>query len=185
MREARAERWFKVLVLGGAALAKACGTPAAERGNARQAPPATSAGAGAGGSPTVSAMGGGPGAAGSERGGATNGGSTATNGGSSGAAGSGGDASSGGQGGERASAGAAGESEGGGAPSGGTAGAGGGGGSGGSDGLQCHLREHGLGTATDPCGCPCCWATDCLNTDSGCCIGFCKGADEGRGCCMP
>jgi hypothetical protein len=24
----------------------------------------------------------------------------------------------------------------------------------------------------DPCGCPCCWAIDCVNTDTACCGGF-------------
>jgi hypothetical protein len=25
---------------------------------------------------------------------------------------------------------------------------------------------------SDPCGCPCCWAVDCVNTDDACCAGF-------------
>lgn len=35
---------------------------------------------------------------------------------------------------------------------------------------------------TDPCGCPCCWAMNCLNTEP-CCVGFCSGGNHGKGCC--
>jgi len=32
------------------------------------------------------------------------------------------------------------------------------------------------------CGCPCCWATDCLNTEP-CCGAFCELGNDGAGCC--
>jgi hypothetical protein len=48
--------------------------------------------------------------------------------------------------------------------------------------LECRIIG-GQGDPRDPCGCPCCWANDCPNTDATCCRGFCKGADQGRGCC--
>lgn len=50
--------------------------------------------------------------------------------------------------------------------------------------LGCHIDSLGYGKLSDPCGCPCCWARDCLNTDDRC-VGFCLGGDEGRGCCSP
>jgi hypothetical protein len=49
--------------------------------------------------------------------------------------------------------------------------------------LECRLDELGYGDPRDPCGCPCCWAMGCSNTEEGCCAGFCRGGDEGRGCC--
>jgi hypothetical protein len=47
-------------------------------------------------------------------------------------------------------------------------------------GLQCHIDANGNARSGDPCGCPCCWAKDCLNTDEICCAGFCK---EPLDCC--
>jgi len=35
----------------------------------------------------------------------------------------------------------------------------------------------------DPCGCACCWATDCDNTDEDCCGGFCDLGNDSLGCC--
>jgi len=34
----------------------------------------------------------------------------------------------------------------------------------------------------DPCGCPCCWAVDFLNTDPEC-GSFCSAGNMGEGCC--
>jgi hypothetical protein len=66
----------------------------------------------------------------------------------------------------------------GGATAGGTAGA-----TAGSSGeLECRLDSLGRGNPADPCGCPCCWALDCLNTDD-CCRGFCGAGNDGGGCC--
>jgi hypothetical protein len=68
----------------------------------------------------------------------------------------------------------------GGAGGGGTGGAGGSGtgGVGGSGMLECSA----MADPADPCGCPCCWVTDCLNTEL-CCIDFCKEGNGGLGCC--
>lgn len=56
----------------------------------------------------------------------------------------------------------------------GTGGAGGVGGqtagSGGAGGLECPE----IPSPDAPCGCPCCWITDCLNTDAVCCATFCE-----------
>jgi hypothetical protein len=112
------------------------------------------------------------------------GGSGATSGGGSGGTvveAEGGSAGSAGSAGSSNSAGGgAGESGGGSSSGGAEAGASSGGA---GEPLECRIRDNGLGNARDPCGCPCCWAKDCLNTDELCCVGFCKGADEGRGCC--
>ncbi|HEX2876078.1 MAG TPA: hypothetical protein VHP33_32730 [Polyangiaceae bacterium] len=164
----KTERWFKVLVLGGAMVGQACGTVQEGRPNRRAA--------GTGGS--TSGSGGesspGDGIAGSS-------GSTAGSGGVSLAGAGGADASA-----------AGGASSGSGAPSGSGAASSGDGGSGGAGGvagsgsggqLECRVDASGHGDARDPCGCPCCWAKDCLNTETPCCVGFCKSADEGRGCC--
>ena len=35
---------------------------------------------------------------------------------------------------------------------------------------------------SDPCGCPCCWAVNFLNTDPAC-EGFCAAGNGGQGCC--
>jgi hypothetical protein len=34
----------------------------------------------------------------------------------------------------------------------------------------------------DPCGCPCCWAVEFLNTDPEC-GAFCSAGNNGEGCC--
>jgi hypothetical protein len=70
------------------------------------------------------------------------------------------------------------------AGAGGVAGGAGLGSTGGESGLVCHPNAMGVGKSDDPCGCPCCWARDCLNTEA-CCAGFCVGADSGKGCCAP
>ena len=58
---------------------------------------------------------------------------------------------------------------------GGGAGTGGGGGqTAGSGGAGGGLNCPDPAGPDDPCGCPCCWVTDCLNTDADCCAGFCE-----------
>jgi len=64
----------------------------------------------------------------------------------------------------------------------GTAGGAGGATAGSSGTLECMLDSLGRGNPADPCGCPCCWALDCLNTED-CCSGFCSAGDNGGGCC--
>lgn len=44
------------------------------------------------------------------------------------------------------------------------------GGAGGAGGLECPE----IPSVDAPCGCPCCWVTDCANTDADCCTGFCE-----------
>jgi hypothetical protein len=58
-------------------------------------------------------------------------------------------------------------------------GAGGAAGAGGGSNLQCTPFP---GNPGDPCGCACCWANDCLNTEP-CCAGFCNAGNAGAGCC--
>jgi hypothetical protein len=195
----RIERWFNVLVLGGAALGAGCGhdDPNEEEGSE----PSTTTGAGNGGT-SASSSGGTSGESsngGASSGGVSNGG--ASNGGNE-TGGSPPNGGSGGQGAETSSGGAqaAGGSAGGGAGatgsgvggSGAAAGGGSGGDGGGSAGmsgsagggpLECKLDPSGRGDPRDPCGCPCCWAVGCLNTDKDCCGGFCSAGDNGRGCC--
>ena len=189
----RVERWFNVLVLGGASLGNACGREAAEPDRATAHP--SDAG-------TTSELvdptdGGGTGGSGSSGTSATS--NSGADGGVSSASGG---ASSAGASSSSAAAGSPTMAEGGSAtggtgavhPTGGKAAVGGSGGdagragSGGSAGgettLACHRDANGFGKAADPCGCACCWARDCLNTQD-CCAGFCKGADSGRGCCAP
>jgi hypothetical protein len=171
----KTERWFNVLVLGGAILGQACGTQEGRpirRGTAgsggtagtdgASSPSAGDAGSdgsmAGSGSSGVSSPGGGDAGAGSTAGGTGPGG---LGGAGSGGAGSGGAGS-------------------GGAGSGGA----GSGGQGGSNGhLECHIDSTGHGQLRDPCGCPCCWANDCLNTEVPCCVVFCKSGNDGAGCC--
>jgi hypothetical protein len=201
----RVERWFNVLVLGGAALGAGCGHDDPNEENERE--PGSTTNAGSGG---IAASGSGGTASENPKGGTSNGG-TSNGGTSNGGTSNGGDASAGrptggaspngGSGG-----GEAGTSSSGGAAVGGTAGDGGagpggtsaaGGGAGGDGGgasgmsgsagsgggvLECTVDSMGLGKSSDPCGCPCCWARGCLNSED-CCAGFCLGADSGRGCC--
>jgi hypothetical protein len=164
----KTERWFKVLVLGGAMVGEACGTVQEGRPNRRPGGTGGST-AGSGGERSP-----GDGAAGT-------GGSSAGSGGVSlpGAGGADGSAAGG------APPGASGAASSGAASSGdsGSGGAGAAGGLGGSGGqLECRIDASGHGDSRDPCGCPCCWAKDCLNTDT-CCGGFCRAGDDGRGCC--
>ena len=163
----RTERWFNVLVLGGAVLGQACGNgqegpPSQRGGSSSGSGGAGSAGAGDGGSASSNA---GTGGVNSSGAGDAGGGSAA---GGESASGSGGIGSSG------ASSGGTGSS---GASSGGEGGAGSG------EELQCRLDSKGRGHPNDPCGCPCCWAVDCLNTDVVCCTGFCRSANDGASCC--
>jgi hypothetical protein len=134
---------------------------------------------GAGSGSTSANLGGTP-AAGGSAGGDAGGGEMGSSAGSRSEAGSGetgGVSSAGSPGGTAGSA-----SSGGGA--GGSAGnAGGPAGSAGSGDLICQLDDNGRGDPRDPCGCPCCWAGDCLNTEEDCCGGFCRGGDDGGGCC--
>lgn len=172
----KTERWFNVLVLGGATLGQACGTTQ----EARPKPRGTEGGGGGTGGST-----GGLGGASSPGGGGASTGGTA---GSSGVSTAGASEAGGGS----SVGGAHSSGSGGGSPGGATSGGGGASGAGGvaslggSGGeLQCMIDASGHGDARDPCGCPCCWAKDCLNTETPCCVGFCKGGDEGRGCCPP
>jgi hypothetical protein len=59
-----------------------------------------------------------------------------------------------------------------------SAGTGGGGGAGGqsagSGGAGGALECPEVPGPDDPCGCPCCWVVDCLNTDGVCCATFCE-----------
>ena len=61
----------------------------------------------------------------------------------------------------------------------GSGGAGGEGGAGGASNLECTPAP---GDPGDACGCPCCWADNCLNTEP-CCEAFCEAGDAGAGCC--
>lgn len=101
-------------------------------------------------------------------------------GGDGGAAGSdnGGNGGFGGAGGQ-GNGGAAGMSSGNGG-NGGSAGNGAGGaaGAGGGSNLVCTTPA----SPGDACGCPCCWADNCLNTEE-CCAGFCQVGNNGAGCC--
>lgn len=188
LRLMRVERWFNVLVLGGAALGNACGRGAAEQGGTPAQPSdggttstvvdstqSGSSGAGVSGTNATSNSGG-DGTASSGTSSVSAGSSTGGAPGSSGAAGS---PTNGGQsatGGTSATDPAGGKAALGGAGSGGSAGN--------EAAIACHPDANGFGKAADPCGCSCCWARDCLNTQD-CCAGFCKGADSGRGCCAP
>lgn len=130
------ERWFNVLVVGGAAIGlAACGGESPEGG-------------GGGSSPSASG-GEGTGAAGGTASGT---GSASAEAGGGGAAATGGASSAGGNGNT---------------------------GAGGQTTLVCSENAD----ASDPCGCPCCWANDCANTDESCCAGFCEAGDDGLGCC--
>ncbi|WP_438021177.1 hypothetical protein WMF18_19820 [Sorangium sp. So ce315] len=60
-----------------------------------------------------------------------------------------------------------------------SAGSGGGGGTGGASSLDCSEQA---AVPDDPCGCPCCWVTGCLNTEP-CCAAFCEAGNDGEGCC--
>ncbi|MDI1432429.1 hypothetical protein [Polyangium sorediatum] len=94
--------------------------------------------------------------------------------GGNGAGGSGGNGAtsgSGGAGGEGATSGSGG--------AGGEGATSGSGGAGGASNLECSLPP---GDPSDPCGCPCCWAANCLNTEP-CCDGFCAAGNAGAGCC--
>ena len=167
----RVERLFGVLVLGGAALAcddskggeyKAggSGSPSSHAGDMGQGLFDAGANGGsvsAGSSGTDSASSGSPESGGPA--GSSNGASGDGNGGTS--DGGTGSVSAGGMG-------AAGVAGGGAFNAGGSAGSGGG--------LQCHIDAKGYARSGDPCGCPCCWAMDCLNTDETCCAGFCRAA---------
>jgi hypothetical protein len=163
----RVQRLFNVLVLGGAALA--CEEGAPSNGGA------SGAGAGPHGSGASPGISGGSSMSGGDSGGASSvdigtGGSTDPNpAGGAATAGSGGSSGSdfdgvsgGGSGGLNAS----GAGTGGGSPEAGSAGSAGA--------LQCKLEPDGRGSPGNPCGCPCCWTKDCLNTDEVCCPGFCK-----------
>lgn len=168
-----------MLVLGGAALGKACGEPASKSPGTKQETPVagTNSREPVGGSSPVN------GGSAADAGGTVSGaGSAGTGAGGAGPA-SGGVPTAGTSG--SVSVGGVAEEDGG--VSGSSAGSESAGGAGGGAGepatLECRVRENGVGHAADPCGCPCCWAKDCLNTDETCCVGFCKGADEGRGCC--
>ena len=55
----------------------------------------------------------------------------------------------------------------------------GGAGDGGAPALACSEPAD----AADACGCPCCWAEGCDNTDEACCGGFCDVGNNGAGCC--
>jgi hypothetical protein len=209
----RVERLFKVLVLGGAALGGACGNGTGggggsnERGTGGTGNPGGTGGTGnsggassAGHSGTAStiAMGGrdGAGPTGGGSGTASASGGAAAGEGGSGATESGGRASSSMGGGS----GAASTATSGRAGEGGADHSSAGTGAAGSDSmgkplagapgtagapaeLECRINALGYGHSADPCGCPCCWARDCLNTDERCCAGFCRGGDQGLGCC--
>ena len=170
----RVERLFEVLVLGGAALAcddskggefnaGSAGSPSSHAGDTGKGlfdagPNGGAIGAGSSGTGNTS-----PGSADSAgRAGADDGAASNANGGGSDAGGTSGDTGSGSTGGMNA----AGIAGGGTFSAGDTAGSGGG--------LLCHIDATGFGRSSDPCGCPCCWAKDCLNTDKICCGGFCK-----------
>jgi hypothetical protein len=193
----RIERLFNVLVLGGAALGAGCGHDDSNDGEATE--PSTNAGSGSGGA-AMRNTGGTAGTSGPEGGrsnvgGTSNAGGGAVASGGTNEGGAGASASGGSQVGGTAgssespagSGGTAGGGTGGGGAAGGGTGGGGAGAAAGSGGtgtvLECRLDDMGRGNPRDPCGCPCCWATDCLNTDDGCCAGFCLGGDEGKGCC--
>ena len=143
----RVERWFKVLVLGGAALGKACGGNEADAGGMKE--PRPTAGAAPtdvddGGSAATAGSATSGGSSGGTNAGASVGGAAALPGGNAGMASSG-----------SAAGGSSGESSGGVSAGGVDAGVAG---AGGADGqLECRIRENGLGHASDPCGCPCCW----------------------------
>ena len=68
--------------------------------------------------------------------------------------------------------------------SGGAAGAAGGasGGAAGAAGGHGNLECSEAAQPSDACGCPCCWISDCLNSEP-CCSGFCADGDHGKGCC--
>jgi hypothetical protein len=184
----RVERWFNVLVLGGAALANACARGPEEKGSTPEghsgtAPTAGDVADGGGGATNTN----GPAAGG----GVASGGiaSTAGAANASGGAGSSGSAGhpSGGAAGGASDAGSGPSAPVGGDTSGGMSGSAGnasGGSAGAAAGLECHTDAKGFGKSSDACGCPCCWARDCSNTEA-CCDGFCKNADSGRGCCAP
>ena len=178
----RADRWFNVLVLGGAALGNACVREAAEAGSSPEghsgAAPSAVGDVVNGGSgsrntdvSSGSTSGGGPSSGGiaSASRGATSSGAAGTSSGEVGGASEAGSGPSSPMGGDAAAGGSSGSS---------------GGSAGGATGLVCHTDAKGFGRSSDPCGCSCCWARDCQNTDA-CCAGFCKGADSGRGCCAP
>jgi hypothetical protein len=164
----RVERWFNVLVLGGAALGNACGREAAEQGGT---PPHPSDG----GTTSTVVDSTDSGTSGATSSGGTN---ATSNSGGDGTSSSGGSSGSGGssRAGAPSSSGAAGApTDGGQSGMGGTGametggkaalgGAGSGGSAGNEAALACHPDANGFGKAADPCGCSCCWARDCLNT---------------------
>jgi hypothetical protein len=209
----RTERWFRVLVLGGAALGGGCSGTEDEETEAEPRHVGGSAGTGSGGTQAGTAgsagalvAGGGSGAGGSEgmegagRGGAGGGG--AGGGGAGGGGVGGGEAGTGGtaghgfsgasaDGGRSGSNGGTAGDSGGGGSAGQAAGAGGAdagaAGTAGSAGTTGVLECSGMVPAdpSEPCGCPCCWVTtNCLNTEE-CCRGFCEAGNDGEGCCPP
>jgi hypothetical protein len=161
----RVERLFKVLVLGGAALGGACGNEAAPEGGTNE----PGSGSGGADSPGPTSQGGSDGSSAAGAGGTSTGGMAGTDAVGAADTGGAGRASAGGVGGMQTSS--AGNSPGGGA---GMAGS--------SVELECRVDPNGRGDPEDPCGCPCCWALDCPNTED-CCSGFCSAGDDGRGCC--
>ena len=177
----RVERWFNVLVLGGAALAGACKSGGAEDVDVHEAgdggTSATSTGGAGDSSSAAAGLSGNAGTASAGTGGVAEAGASPLGGG--GAVGV-----DGGSGGNSGSAPiGAGAGSGGASGSAGSSDSGAGGGAGSEAQLACHVDTAGFGSPKDPCGCPCCWARDCPNTDATCCVGFCKNGDEGRGCC--
>ena len=158
----RIERLFHVLVLTGAALGSACGE-SADGGGGGGAAGGPRAGGGGGAGSDGSRAGGGAGSDGSRAGGGSDGARA-------GAASGTDPATSGGRGGSAGATGADGglsDSDAGAFPEGGSAAP-----------LECSAPPD----PRDPCGCPCCWVTSCLNTES-CCDAFCNSGDDGAGCC--
>ena len=151
-----------------------CGGEAAEQGGT-QAPAS-----GGGGARSNSGAVGGNGSessAGSSGAAMSTAGASASGAASAGGGSTGGAGNMGGAGGAGGSAGTAGSSL------AGSAGAGNGGstgtaGSGGQRTCRRASKPMASGDPRDPCGCPCCWSQDCLNTDTACCGGFCEGADR-------
>lgn len=161
----RVERLFKVLVLGGAALGGACGNEATPEGGTNE----PGSGNGGADSPGPTSQGGSSGSSAAGAGGTSTGGMAGTD--AAGAADSGG-----------AGKGSAGSTSEGGTSSAGSSPGGAAGMAGSSVELECRVDAAGQGDPADPCGCPCCWARDCPNTDD-CCGAFCSLGDDGRGCC--
>jgi hypothetical protein len=160
-RVMKVDRLFNVLVLGGAALAAACsdnhgstGSAVTPTGTAGSQGTSTTDGTG-GAATTSSGAGGASAGTGGEGGADSDGGLAAGGGGTSstgGAAGAGeGGAAGGGSGGRGADASSVGGSA--------------------SMGADAALMCSKTPSASDPCGCPCCWVTNCLNTEA-CCKGL-------------